>query len=97
MNLLIHITKVMRRRALGDFTEAGFVARLEQLGREEFEPHGLTVAMEELENGRSRVGVKEVETGIVHLTVDFGPDGTLAVGRFDKKENKFVTGATATA
>ena len=98
VNVCINISRAVRWRAGGEFTEAGFAAQLQRLWSDELEPNGLTLLIRHLEGGRIRVVVKEVETEDVRAMLDFAPDGTLEIGRFDPVENNYLCGlAAATA
>jgi hypothetical protein len=73
----IVITQAVLRSARGEIKLRDFEAQLQRLRREELEPHGLTLLVRPLANGRSRFLVKHVETGAVCAMLDFARNGRL--------------------
>ena len=93
-NLLIRITRIVRRKAMGQSTEPGFAAQLERLKLEEFRPLGLSLLFRNLDGGRTRFLVTDDSSGAISAMVDFAADGTLEIGRFDSVENGYISGAS---
>jgi len=93
-DVCIHITQLAKEKAAADLTDSAFEPRLQSFMRKELKPLGLTLRVRDLPDGGSRFLLKEENTGAVCATMDFTPEGTLEIGRFESLENGFISGVS---
>jgi hypothetical protein len=71
----IVLTEAERRRVRCQITMAKFIAQLERLSTEEFNPRGLSMSVQFLPWGTTRFIIKTAATGEVWDMIEIGPDG----------------------